>query len=842
MMLSTEQQQIITFAKDYNLIVNACAGSGKTTTIIYLAKEYPKMKMLLLTYNKRLKLETRTKITNLEINNLDVHTYHSFCVKYYKKKCYTNNGIIKLLNEKCKTQIAYNFDLIIIDEAQDMTPLYYELVIKIINENNSKVSMSKFIHQKGEFRLCLLGDELQSIYGFNGADARFLTMADKIFTINNREWKKLTLSTSFRITNQMAHFVNKCLLKYDKINTCKDGEKVKYIITDCFGTEGDSGIKMSAYNEISQLLKNGYTYDDIFILAPSLRNDLTPVRKLANILSFKKNIPIYVPLNDDEELNDNLIKGKIVFSTYHQTKGLERKIVFVFNFDESYFKFYERDAPIDKCPNTLYVAATRAIDKLIILHHYQNDYLPFINQDELRKCKIEKLMSIYISNFTNQKKYIDTPVTNLTRHLNDQVVTKALSYLIIEEINPPDNKINISTQVKFNDLLEEVSDITGTAIPAYFEFITTNYMSIYNKMKTRQLQYVDFDNLKPDKLLYIANEWNAFTSGYVYKLKQINKYDWLSQENLDLCINRLKGIISRKAKFEIKKEVYGRDELKDRKLVGYIDCIDENNIYEFKCVNELKDDHILQLATYMYMFNNENYNYYLFNILDNKILKISASNDNLREMIKYIIEEKYGTNKTMSDEHFVNYITSYCNKHHSNNNNICVLDIETDGDNTIIQIAYNIYDENRCLLEKCDYLLNDNSGNVDYYKKFTLDDIEKYGLKPEFVLNKLSNDLKKCKYIIGHNIANFDIVKLKIYYDKYKIKFDVPIIVDTMILTRNYVDAKSINGKLKNPKLNELYYKLFNENMNDNAHDASYDIHINFLCYNKLITDKIIKL
>jgi hypothetical protein len=213
-------------------------------------------------------------------------------------------------------------------------------------------------------------------------------------------------------------------------------------------------------------------------------------------------------------------------------------------------------------------------------------------------------------------------------------------------------------------------------------------------------------------------------------------------------------------------------------------------------------------------------------------------------MIKFIIDEKYNSNKIMSDQEFINYIYQINNidNNNNNNNNICVLDIETDGANTIIQIAYNIYDNNRQLIKKCDYLLNDKSGNIDYYQKFTLDNIEKYGLKPELVLELLNNDLKICKYIVGHNLANFDIVKLKKYYDKYKINFKIPIIIDTMILTRDFVKAKAINGRLKNPKLNELYYKLFNDYMSDDAHDASYDIHINFLCFDKLVDKNIIKL
>ncbi len=38
------------------------------------------------------------------------------------------------------------------------------------------------------------------------------------------------------------------------------------------------------------------------------------------------------------------MKDKLVFSTFHQVKGLERKVVIVYSFDDSYFDFYQRES------------------------------------------------------------------------------------------------------------------------------------------------------------------------------------------------------------------------------------------------------------------------------------------------------------------------------------------------------------------------------------------------------------------------------------------------------------------------------------------------------------------
>ncbi len=43
--------------------------------------------------------------------------------------------------------------------------------------------------------------------------------------------------------------------------------------------------------------------------------------------------------NDCKDINED----KIIFTTFHKSKGRERKLVIVFNFDESYFYYYNKE-------------------------------------------------------------------------------------------------------------------------------------------------------------------------------------------------------------------------------------------------------------------------------------------------------------------------------------------------------------------------------------------------------------------------------------------------------------------------------------------------------------------
>ena len=204
--ISSEQNDIIKQIElNNNVVIDSVAGSGKTTCNLHIAKYFNNMNILLLTYNSKLKLETREKVQALNIDNIEVHSYHSFCVKYYDKYCFTDTIINNIIRNKQSPIKNFAYDLIVLDEAQDMTCLYYELVCKIYKDNNNNV------------KICIFGDKKQSIFDFNKADSRYITFANQLFNFNNYTWVKCNLSISFRITHEMSLFINKCLLKEDWI-------------------------------------------------------------------------------------------------------------------------------------------------------------------------------------------------------------------------------------------------------------------------------------------------------------------------------------------------------------------------------------------------------------------------------------------------------------------------------------------------------------------------------------------------------------------------------------------------------------------------------------------------
>ncbi|MCW1356323.1 hypothetical protein OLQ17_09785 [Campylobacter jejuni] len=103
MELTDEQKDIIESSSiilEPNIItkINACAGSGKTSTLKEIALHNPDKKFLYLAFNKSIAEESKKKFPE----NVDVKTIHSLAFAYIKRKY----GNINLVNSYRTFDIA----------------------------------------------------------------------------------------------------------------------------------------------------------------------------------------------------------------------------------------------------------------------------------------------------------------------------------------------------------------------------------------------------------------------------------------------------------------------------------------------------------------------------------------------------------------------------------------------------------------------------------------------------------------------------------------------------------------------------------------------------------------
>lgn len=813
--ISIEQNNVLQQLLTNNVVVDSVAGSGKTTCILHISKTFCNKQILLLTYNSKLKFETREKVSKLKLHNLEVYSYHSFCVKYYDKQCFTDTVINKVTKNKKNPLNQFNFDLIVLDEAQDITSLYYELVCKIYNDNSNANS-----------NICIFGDKNQSIFDFNKADQRFIEYSTELFDFNSNNWSKCNLSVSFRITYEMSLFINNCLLKEKRIISNKvSNNKPRYIICDCFEAS-------RTLEEVKYYFNLGYKPSDIFILAPSIKGGESPIRKLEN--KIKREIPdvmVYVPINDNEKLDEEVFEGKIIFSTFHQTKGLERKVVLIFNFDDSYFNFYKTNANPYICSNELYVATTRGIEQLSLFHHQSNKYLPFLDKNKINLyCQVEESqLHIFKVNsynpFQKNIENIDTSITDIIKYLPQNIIDECFNKLhIIPCPKYKISKINIPLKTSNEKTTESVSEITGIAIPSMFELKIKNKMNIFNNLiekscliqpeqKKYNINNINLNNLTPQELLYISNCWNTSKNGYLFKMYQITNYEWLTEKKLNDCMDRLTELnISVDSLFECKICAENEIELLNRKLNGYVDCIDKvNNImYEFKCVEKLDKEHYLQLAVYMYVYELDK--------IKNITNQFNKEKNEINKLIVELFEMKNKINQKISENSkFMDCESVICFKKTKE----CFL-----GDN----IKYNLFDEKigsfkqqngkitkiykttgRVQVKNSDGELIDISKTIIRFvmKKLDINELNAKKAKKRNQLYELKNELENIENVTNKKKQELEQITIK-FEDELKLQNKQTKYVLFNILTNEYLEIKCDFQNLKKIVKCLIYSKYVN--------------------------------
>lgn len=667
---SEEQKYIIRACKDgSNVVVDAVAGSGKTTTLLGIATACPEERILAILFNRSLKEETRLRAQNLSLTLLEVHNYHALARKYYDTTIQNDSGITKVLKQNSKpVRQLPQWSRLVIDEVQDMNPLYYRLIKKLIHDlNNPKL------------KLTVMGDRFQSIYAFLQADARFLTHADQIYNANTSPWVRASLSTTYRCSKTICAFVNESLIGYDRLKPSSNS--AGFPVTYIYGSPFDAHRYL--HKQILQFLDQGYKPDDIFILAPSVKMKMkdTPVKILENSLVHSE-IPVYVPSEDEIDISHgadgNPTQGKVVITTFHQSKGLERQIVIIYNFDDSYHAIFNKEADPEILSSELYVAITRCKKHLFVIHDMKQPTLRYLKNlsDEFIKIVNSRGQNLdLIPEKAPEKKekprtYI-FKASEMTNYLTAEAILEARNFLEIRTISDPYTKIPLHSMIETAPKrFEIVSDLNGIAIPAIYEWRLRKNIRIAQEEDKEGTKFgIRYAELKrkisPIQepampiVLEIANIFSSMDSGYHYKVAQIKDYNWATNEDIEPCMRILEENLDTT---DIQYEVVIPEQVcTNYTIMGRIDAfsLKKNTLWELKCTDSLDATHEIQLGIYAWMFSRQfptqfsNIQFHLLNMRTGECRQILAQKKALDEMVAFLVAEKTRRTERKSDEEFI---------------------------------------------------------------------------------------------------------------------------------------------------------------------------------------------
>ncbi len=575
----TDEQRLIceSVENGYNVIVDAVAGSGKTRTILEMVARNPCTKFCVLLYSAGLKAETRKRLKDIDgHDNAFIHSFHS-AVNHISPPCHNDEHLLAfILDDDCQTRIRMfpTFDVLVVDECQDLTPLLLKVIMRLCHSQEKRP------------QIVILGDQYQCIYAYNGADARYLTMANQILKMvaAPKTWHHLTLSTTFRCPKSHASFVNHNVLQLNRLNVPDNAieGKIAYHAVDAFG-------QMPAFitNWVLDKIKCGVSVTDIAILVAGVNvGPKHPIRHLVNQLA-KNDVDIYMR-NNNGYTSDEQMRHKLCILSFHQSKGLEFKYVIVLGFDESYRTYYDKGAtPPGVVPNTIYVALTRAREDLLVVRYADSDPFDFLvgTADAAAKSLSPRTKT------SEEGRSAPKTITDICRYLSVYTMNELLSFITVTQSEPEfvdrsDWVCLPDTVTTSRDLVEFVADLNGTVIHRLWQ-------------SELPLKHIDQDMVNS----FFENAINdeVKLSKLIHRKRQlIDTTPWLSAD----VVRRLVRRAREKFDYDCETIVYEADAkivMDGLNLRGSIDGynVNTNTVYELTTAHTIHTEKILQTALYV---------------------------------------------------------------------------------------------------------------------------------------------------------------------------------------------------------------------------------------------------
>lgn len=549
--LSEEQQYMIDVARTgQNILVDACIGSGKTTTIQVLCNMLGNKKILYLTYNKLLKIDAKEKIKNsyamvtnyhgfayMELARIGIHVGQSDLIQTFLRK---------------KPKLSRLYDVLIVDEYQDIEE-EISLMLQMIKE------------QCPNIQIIAVGDMAQKIYD--------KTKLDVVAFINRflEEHVELSFTKCFRICPDLASELGRVWKK--EIN----------------GQNKDCTVTIMSSDEVEEYIAGKEVGD---VLCLGTRNGA--MNTLLNDLErhypekFNKRT-VYASIQDEDKGSVTPSKDTAIFTTFDGCKGLERNVCVVFDYTEANW-FMRQNIPNmngEVLRNIFCVAASRGKKEIVFV------------KGEDDKILTEEILSSY---YTRGNKEFIKPffISDMFSFKFKEDVEDCFSLIESKQL-PVDDKFEID--VKSKDELIDLAPCIGIfQEQSFFGNYNIDEQIEYSKdmhRNMRQMQLEDDSSIE-EKILYLT----ARETGQERYYKQVT-VPFISEYQADLIKDRLRTVFN-------SQEIVQQDcsiEFKNKRkstvveIRGRIDVYKDGMIYELKFVDGLTHEHFLQLACYLIAFN-----------------------------------------------------------------------------------------------------------------------------------------------------------------------------------------------------------------------------------------------
>ena len=370
--LTEAQTDIVYEDPNKNILVIACAGAGKTMTVLCRIKHLIQThnvddnSIMMTTFTRDAANEMKNKLFDIMGYNpsITVGTLDSIARRFTHTTKQTNG--LKDVSEyayeflskiRSDPTVISQFKYMFVDEFQDINDIQYQ----IINE-----------FYKAGCKIFAVGDDAQNIYTFRGSKIEFILNFSNYF--ENATVKYLI--DNFRSTQAIINMANACIEKNESSIPKKmcaalgiEGEKplVRYFPTVATQTA-------CIVEAIGKLVDQGVAPHDIAILSPVNQSLFLIEEQLT-----KKGIN-NVYLDGKCDVKTSKKPWHVCLSTVHKSKGLEWEYVFLTNMSDEVIPKTKTPLQIEESRRLFYVGVTRARKQLHVYYTVMIAKQPYVTR------------------------------------------------------------------------------------------------------------------------------------------------------------------------------------------------------------------------------------------------------------------------------------------------------------------------------------------------------------------------------------------------------------------------------------------------------------------------------
>lgn len=656
-----EHDAIFRAAQTHDIILAAPFGVGKTTTLEAIVAGTPDERTLILTRSRLQRQAIGARLLGSGCKLAFVETLSAFAARLFpREKAWHRDGMAGVMRRGLGSKwCGDEYKRVVVDEFQECTREEYYMIC---------TALKALPH---DVRLIFVGNECPSLFASLGGDSRYLGLADRGLFGPTRQWKSFALKQAFRTTYRDAAFINNVFLSGQEgrhIAACKPGDLPIYIYGSSFN---DTTMLNNIVNAIVPLI-DAFGREGIAILMPSTRNlkNRLPGRLLNTLREM--GYDIVQPPSDDTPLDPAVFAGKIAVANYYQFQGLERPVVVVLGLDESYFKYYGRNLPTDRCPDVVLSALTRAKARLILVHCASHATMPFVRADLIRKytdfrpvdeTDVPRLGVTAPHSILPAEVCVSDLPRNIPSNTLEALIEEHLTIIVDPPTLPPPEYIKpkgVVTTDWETGRCEDVSNVTSLIFTAAVEQSLNGTI-----LQTLNADTSDLGTKSvPEQVSCLARmaiardtEWSGCVQRKV-ALKN-HRHDWITERvflrGCDLLRRELAPTGKERVSFEVEFshhnmhiKTHGGDAVVA--LVGRADAVVESStgdrVEEIKCVNLATMADKIQAAEYGYLYACEQGltelpSTTLFNLFDGGKIQITATVRSVEAMNRKLLQAKY---------------------------------------------------------------------------------------------------------------------------------------------------------------------------------------------------------